>query len=667
MKNILVKTKEKYRKNKIAILVMLAIWLIAIFVTPIFYKDSLGNEPVGNEMFDYVVELDKNTTVKAIIPTEKDAKSVSIMFATYARKNKGKINIEVKGVDTNKIYAKKEINEAFMQDNASVTLGLDKKLDVNRDSKLEINISSNSQKGKSVAVYVSNEKTFDNSELYTNDELMDGDLSVKFLINNEDLNAMCNGIILYSSIALTVLLLIALLINPKYEVLFTIVTLVFGLIFIVSITPMSAPDEQLHYENCLQLSNYWMGNKEKHVFVEEEYTRDAYFGGHYNTCMAYIRLMDEFNEPLELSGELKECNTDVAWVGYTVYYFPQVLGITIGRLLDLNMLKLFYLGRFVNLLFYVICIYIAVKNTPIHKLLFGIIATLPIFMQQISSYSYDSFVLGLCFVEVAFLLKWMFNEEIIKIKDFIIVFLTCLGLAPAKIVYGFFSMLFVFVPVSRFGSKRNKIIAMLLLCAVPIYMILYNVYIRIEDPIKNIFAVYAESKNIVLKDLAPNGVKLWNTTYVVEHPIESIMIVLRTIRYCIKKWFYDAIGLTLSGQTLVIPTVFVYILIANIVLSSFRKEINTLPVLLRLAIIAVCIIIGLLTLVGMLTGWTPRGAELIEGVQGRYFCPVLPYFFTIFSNKKFGLSIKFDKYILFSQILVFYEILMYILSYTFVH
>src|SRR5262249_52958378 len=51
-------------------------------------------------------------------------------------------------------------------------------------------------------------------------------------------------------------------------------------------------------------------------------------------------------------------------------YVPQVLGITLGRILNLSPLLLMYLGRIFNLISWTFLIFTAIKTTPIYKWLF---------------------------------------------------------------------------------------------------------------------------------------------------------------------------------------------------------------------------------------------------------------------------------------------------------
>ena len=78
---------------------------------------------------------------------------------------------------------------------------------------------------------------------------------------------------------------------------------------------------------------------------------------------------------------------------------------------------------------------------------------------------------------------------------------------------------------------------------------------------------------------------------------------------------------------------------------------------------------------GMLVSWTEieqdvveaYGGPIIQGIQGRYFSPLLPYLFLILNNKKIKIPKKYDEYIIYSFIILVFEVIVYVLSYTFVN
>ena len=78
---------------------------------------------------------------------------------------------------------------------------------------------------------------------------------------------------------------------------------------------------------------------------------------------------------------------------------------------------------------------------------------------------------------------------------------------------------------------------------------------------------------------------------------------------------------------------------------------------------------------GMLISWTEVDQEIIEdyggpiiqGIQGRYFSPFLPYLFPILSNRKIKIPKKFDQYMIYVFVLLVFEVVVYVLSYTFLN
>lgn len=657
--------KKNIIKNKVLLVVFIAIWIVVAIFSVNSYKSSLGKEFEGNENYENVCELNENNTVKEILPLKENVDSLCIKFATYARNNSGNVFVKIEGKESKIVYLDSKINVSFIQDNAYRVFDLKDISD--KDSELIITLTSDSKPGKGVAVYYSNLSAFEGSTLEINgEELDDGDISLKYLLSNEELENFANKLVTWVIIGISVAILVLILFDNKYEIIFAILITIFGLIIMIAITPMSAPDEQLHYENCLQLSNYVLG--EDHTMLDEALVDTDSFGGHYNTGYAYQRFIRDFDKPLELTNQYKEDLFMDVEGSYFVYYIPQTIGITIARLLNLNMLKTFYSGRLFNLIFYVICIFIAIKNTPIHKQLFGILAALPIFIQQACSYSYDGFILGLCFITISFFFKWYVKEEQISIKDIVLLFIVNIVLAPAKIVYSFFAFLFILIPTERFGSKKKKILTILILIAPAIATIVYNIYIRTIDQIENFFDAlfYPVEAETIDVEVQKEG-KMYDVSYTLSHLGDAITLVFKTIRYNIKKWFYNSIGHTLSGDSLVLPLWMTYITLVIIFASSLIKEETIVSFKVKAVLLGICVLVAFATIGGMLLGWTERDAEFVQGLQGRYFCPLLPFFFPIINNRKVALSKKISKYVIFAYILLFFEVIMYVLSYTFVN
>lgn len=671
---ILTNVKKNLNKNKVGLIIFAIIWVIAIIATLNYYDSSLGKESIGNNDFDNAYEIYDEQSIIQVLPVEYESNNISIKYATFIRNNKGHIYVNVKGNDSNCVYLNTKTNVDFLQDNSFVTYTLNEALSKNKDKSITISLTSDSKKSTCGGVYYSVNNYFDGSLLKINGVIKTSELGIKFLIDNEKYSIFSNTVITFIIVTFSILILLLLLVDIKEEIMFSILIISFGLIFACIMSPGAIPDENDHYEKSLQVSNIMMFKQNN--IIDKEYVNYDSFGSFVNASHSYNRFMRDMNKPLVLENEtymLQKREKDIFKDNYLGYYIPQAIGVTLARLLNVNMLRTYYSGRVFNLIFYTICIYIAIKNTPIHKLLFGIIALLPIFIQQAASFSYDAFINGLVFISISFFFKWYYSEKEISKKEIMFMIATNLLLAPAKIVYGFFAVLFCLVPNEKFGGKKKKIIALSLIILPTVIFILYSIWERLsvflEDYLDTI-KVYA--KEFINYDINDKGYELnggytYSTTYILAHPIETLLIIFRTIRFWLSTWFYQSLGRALAGVTLILPMTFVRVILILIIISSLVKQNYCINNTIRIAFLIICIVVAMFILIGMLYGWTLTTDTMIQGVQGRYFCPLLPYFFSIINNKKVYLAKKIDKCIIFTYIVLMFEVMSYILSYTFVN
>ena len=682
---------ERIKKNYQGLGIIAIAFIAVICLVLNSYGPTLGVESFGNESYvRSVYELDKETTIKAIVPVEEDSEALSLLFATYARSNSGQVSIKIRGTVTNTLYVERIVNVSDIVDNAYLTSKFSEKLR-EADKQVEIELSSNSESGKAIGIYYTTNSYFDNSSFTINDEVMDGyDLSVRTLTTDSSYQNFANALIAFTIISFGVLMVFALLLEPRKEVLFAISAFVLGLIFMIIIVPMSPPDEQTHYEIALQISNKMMGVKDN--LIDSIYLKYGSMYGHYNISAGYGRLMREFLQPLKLTGQMIKPSGDLEG-RYLIPYLPIALGISIGRMVGMNMITMFYFARFFNLLFYVLCVYLSVKTIPAYKSLIGILMIMPMMLQTSIAITYDAFVIGLSYLSFAYFLKWFFAGDVIEIKEIIMVFLICAGLAPAKVVYCFLAFAFIFVPTKAFGSRKRKIITNVILC-IPAIIALYGIMAApLSFMFKKLFAssntlslTLQETKDLIIANVNQydlNGVGIregvtFNT--ILTNPGAVLEIFIRTVRYRIKTWFYGSLGRSLSGDTLIIPLKMVHIMVGIVIAQLLVKQDLSVPWWIRTLSVIMCIVIGLYILVGFFLSWTGVdellfdsnnaaifGGQVVEGIQGRYFSPILPYFFILFQHKKFGLSEKSEKYIYCAYLILLFSIIIYILSYTFVN
>ena len=662
------KINTNFKKNKKYILAFLLIWVVVVSATLYLYKDTLGKESYGNSVYDNVSYFYDNEIIQKV-NTVDGSKTISL-FLSIQEKNGSSVNVKVVGNDSNTLYGEKNIKDRYVLNDSYNAIVLDTPLDKSKDKTISIIMTSNNETHNNLGVWYSEVSPFGENTLSINGDIIEGNITAKFLLKNSEFQFFNNIIVSVVGVGGLIIILYMFLLEPKKECLFAIMVLYLGIIYMMIITPFSGPDEDYHYKQTLILSNEILG-KENVLEIEDTYLDYDGFTSHTNNGKGYKRIIDSLNDPLDDLSERSIVPIERSTVySYELCYVPEALGVTIARLCKFNYLNTYYMGRFFNLLFYTLCVFISVKNTPILKNAFGIVSLFPIFVQQSITYTTDSWICALSMGIFAFFLKWMFADEKISTKEFIVVLIMDLLLAPAKYVYSLLAVIFFVIPKNRFG-KKEKIIIVLLLLIPTIYVIGKNVYYRIAPIImkpevtNDSGEVIEKTEEVVEQILTYND--NFSVRYALLNPLKTINIVINTIKVRAKTWVCTAVGRALSGGTLLIPLEIVYGFMAVAIMAALQKENNILSIGNKVLIVIVCLMIAGLVLASMLVGWTKYNDVIIQGVQGRYFSPMIIYLLAVINNKKIHVPQNIDKYLILIDLILSFETIISVLSFTFVN
>lgn len=244
--------------------------------------------------------------------------------------------------------------------------------------------------------------------------------------------------------------------DKKPEIIYIIIALIMG-VFSIAITPDRTGiswDDQIHYDRALELSNVLNGIMYK---ADEMNINDVVK----NTIesVGFDRQSDmAYKEQMESLYEAKELTThEFTYYNVTsISSIPSALGIIMGRGLGLSYFGVFNMGRFFNLLTYVILIYFAIKRINYGKLLIATIGLIPTTIFMASNYSYDSWVIGFTILGLSYFFAELQEDTKIQTKNIIIMIgAIALGCLPKAI---YFPILFplLFMPQSKFKSKKQR-------------------------------------------------------------------------------------------------------------------------------------------------------------------------------------------------------------------
>jgi uncharacterized membrane protein len=272
-------------------------------------------------------------------------------------------------------------------------------------------------------------------------------------------------------------------------------------------------------------------------------------------------------------------------------YLPQVLASIAVRMTGARPLIAFYAGRLASLLASIALIALAMRIAPRHASLIAAVALLPMSMFEIASWSADALTIALALLFSAMLFEPPASTTAVA--------LTAIALSLCKPAY-FLLALLAFTTMPR---RRAAIIAAATMAGTAVSVIYarhawFNTRITVPlDPGAQLRCILADPlrfMHIMLHDVATNS---WSYT----------------------EQMIGRLGLLDVGLPLAVIVVELVALVTLAMTADFTMR-WTQRVL--IAAIVVASVAGIL--VSQYLSWSIVCSDVIEGVQGRYFLPLLP-------------------------------------------
>lgn len=401
-----------------------------------------------------------------------------------------------------------------------------------------------------------------------------------------------------------------------YKASFVIIMLI-GIIYTLIVPQFSVPDEYTHYLTSYSQSSILLGEKafDEHgnVLLYEDSSNTLIRASH-PTVNEYVKEYDgligkekfRINQPY-----ISRAPLTLGSFGY----FPQVLGVSLGRILCLNGIQTGVLGRISALLLFAVLISYSLKIIPkfFEKVLFTI-SILPMTLQQVCSYNYDSVLFTACFFLFAYLLYLIYEKEKISKLDIVLVTLSSIVIATIKFVYLPILGLGLLIPREKFTLKNGKILVILMLVVLSLGS--YLVVMKCNSLFWNVY----ESNTSSLINY-----NTFTIYQVIQHPIREIVIIIATFQRFTADYISQMISGPLGWLEMNVPALQLsgFLMMLFYSLFSVEKKSKTdQKVKLCSGLISMMII--LIVILALQISWTPDNSMIVVGVQGRYFLPILP-------------------------------------------
>lgn len=372
-------------------------------------------------------------------------------------------------------------------------------------------------------------------------------------------------------------------------------------------------DDQTHFQNMLDLfdlnqpyniGEYSMSEvdiahsigRDSIDSIEEQYNQNALLNTGQKT--EYISPASVFPMPNKIA------------------YLPMKIGYTVSKFIGLPFTIAFRIGKLVNLITYVWLMAYAIKIICVGKRLLAIIALIPTNIFLASEYSYDPAVFAGLSVFFAEFINIILDKKTKLTSSRAIIMIASVAYASlTKAVYAPFLLLTLFIPKDKFVTpKKSKLIksgfAFTTLLLLATFMLPTLSGSELSDPRGGETSVSGQ------------------LSLIISHPLDYLKILGDTaVAQFIPKFFSpDTLEnfAYIYSQSLLGNLNFYYALLIAILFTAFTDNAkNTLSRNYRWLIIAICLGIVLLIWTALYLAYTPVGFPTINGVQNRYFLPLL--------------------------------------------
>lgn len=405
-----------------------------------------------------------------------------------------------------------------------------------------------------------------------------------------------------------------LVINRTVKFILIIFLILEALLLTFGLPPFQKFDETAHFTRVIALSRGQLFCQNNHFIIPKVYDN---LSQNYNFQKVLldnekfpVALMDFgkkwTTDDLKENVEIKGCRQNL------LGYLPNTLGVLFTSWTS-RPLVIFYAGRIFGFLFFISMLIISLKiiNRKFQYLLW-FYALMPMIIHQATAFSYDVVIISLILPLTALWINKITNQSFNK-THWILVALMVLVISIIKPIY--LPLFFLFgLNNWNLKLKYKEFIAVALMAILVIGIG------RIGKGEGN----YPTFVNPKLQ-----------LQLIINDPVYFLGVVGNTWR---DKWishFEEMVGVMGWRSTPMLNNYlnFTFLILATCIVVKLAKDIkNKINVRQLIGILAVILSVIFLGTLAMYLTWSPVGDKSVEGIQGRYWLPLVPYWLVLFGG-----------------------------------
>lgn len=440
-----------------------------------------------------------------------------------------------------------------------------------------------------------------------------------FLTNKNALNYFIIGCSISTVIAILLLFLNNKLRNKSIPFRFLIIGLILGTGYTFASPMFTQSDESFHFIRAYQIAN---GNL---ISPKDDFgnSYDSFPKSIYETLWDDDDIYPEFKNYEDSYKESKiklEKNRTVAKnVRASNYiflnYFSHAIGIKIGAVFNLSPYLIGLLGRLTNMIICLLLIYFSLKILPIGKKTMSVFLLAPSVLAYIASLSADGLIIAMSFLMISIIIKFMHDKTQFTWKWYVALLIIIAFVSTCKTTYLPMIGIVLFIPYQCFKSKKNKWISTLSL-------IILGVIFSIS---------WITVGSVVISTSKYSGMYEY---------VRFLEIFINTLSKDFLSYIENIFAGNYLYQCQVNPYQIVPISYLILTVSSFLSEESDLNVRTIEKIFVSCIILVIVALISyaLYMGNTDVTSNFINGIQGRYFAPIVLFIPFFIKNSKFKIN-----------------------------
>jgi hypothetical protein len=404
---------------------------------------------------------------------------------------------------------------------------------------------------------------------------------------------------------------------------YAVIALVFGALFIALTPPFGVGDETTHFERSYETAT------------------GAVFGGYGLPAGMQVFIDDAFGriksgEPVTAEDFARWGAIDLQADHITAYpdpvraimrqqspgFYPHLATVMAGGVaLGLKPLMLLYLGRFASLLTGLLLVRAAIARAPATfrpaLLLAGLLPTAIVFS---SGVNVESLMIGLAFFYFALIADHAARPEVkLSRGDIALLLGAAIALGQFKVAYFLLPGLAILLPATKFASARQRILVLLGAMLPGLLIGVGWALLASEKMLGGIVYSTAPGNRV-----SPGEQLQW----ILAHPLGYLDVLRHTLFGAPAGAGYWHSMLAEGGWTNIRADGTTYFILTIALIMVWASGPKPPPALARPQAVALQLTMFAATAFGFITilylGWTQVGGPVIEGVQGRYFLPILP-------------------------------------------